>query len=65
MPVDPNNIKEKCGKCQTPLSREAVEGDKAASLCMVYEIDYERLKQRLEDEDILPAIIEAIMPSKE
>lgn len=67
LPVDPNNITAKCGKCSTPLVREVTDPENeenVATLCRVYKIDQNQLRQRLIAEGILPAVVEALMPQE-
>lgn len=68
LPIDPMNVTEKCGKtgCGTALVREVEdkETERVATLCANYECDIEQLRQRLLDEEIAPAIVEALLPTE-
>jgi len=64
LPVDPNNLTAKCGKCQTPLVREVEDGENAATLCRVYTVNKDQLRTRCIEEGVLPAIAEALLPQE-
>ena len=62
LPVDPNNISASCGKCQTPLVREVVDGEMAATLCLSYQVRRDALRGQLIEEGVHPTIAEAFLP---